>query len=386
MLSKSVESFFLGLSVLMLVVGGMAIEQSYAVIRGDCSNCHTMHNSQNGQPMATYYSANQTSSGPNDLLTRGTCLGCHAQGGSSEIITIGPDRIPQVYHNAAEDLAGGNFAYITGAKGDGASDNKGHNIIELTGKDETLDGVVIPGGIKQIYHDAFIIYGTQSQHLTCAGPNGCHGIRPASSPIKSLQGAHHGNVDGKLDNPTTVAASYRFLFGVKGLESPNWKNESPTTHNEYFGRTTPVKLGCSDVSCHGSQSVRPPDGTMSQFCATCHGNFHTLSTSTSDGVGAVASSPFIRHPTDWALPNEREYAAYTNYSVEAPVARTGSVPDAPSSTVTPGTDAVMCLSCHYAHASNYDDMLRWDYSKMVAGNAGSAAGTGCFVCHTTKDD
>ncbi len=354
-----------------------------AQITGICSNCHTMHNSQDGLVMANY--GGET--GPNDFLTRGSCLGCHAQGGPNRVVTIGPDRIPQVFHTDALDLAGGNFAYITGAKGGGASDAKGHNIIGLTNQDAML--YAPPGGIKQSFHDdGFIV---NAANLGCAGTNGCHGYRLTSlgSGIAGLKGSHHQNVDGRCDTAVDPWDSYRFVIGLKGLEDPNWENSSPTAHNEYFGRTTPIQLGCSggsEVSCHGSNSVRPPDGTISQFCATCHGNFHTLQTARSDGVGTVAVSPFIRHPTDLALKTSGEYAAYTTYSVEAPVARTGAVPTTPSATVTPGSDAVMCLSCHAAHATDYPDMLRWDYTKMVAHNAGTAAGTGCFVCHTTKDD
>jgi hypothetical protein len=48
---------------------------------------------------------------------------------------------------------------------------------------------------------------------------------------------------------------------------------------------------------------------------------------------------------------------------------------------------VMCLSCHRAHGSPYNDMLRWDYDGMVAGNGsgGGNDGTGCFKCHSEKD-
>ena len=342
-----------------------------AAIKGSCSNCHTMHNSESGQPLTF-----DGSSKPNKGLLKGDCVGCHAQGGTSEVVVIGPDVIPQVFHTGSADLAGGNFAYITGDKGSGASDNKGHNIARLTGADSAISQ--IPGALNMGFgpHPDF-----NPNTLTCAGSSGCHGIRPSNDEYKAIRGAHHGNMEGKLDNPTSTAASYRFLYGVKGLESPNWKNESPMNHNEYFGRTTPVKLGCSDVSCHGGQSVRPPDGTMSQFCATCHGEFHTLQTTTSDGVAVTISDPFIRHPTDYSLPASGEYANYTEYSIEAPVARTGTVPDASSNVVIPGSDAVMCLSCHYAHASNYEDMLRWDMSTV------SASGTyrgGCLTCHTTK--
>jgi hypothetical protein len=177
---------------------------------------------------------------------------------------------------------------------------------------------------------------------------------------------------------------------VKGYEVSDWQNTDASHHNEYFGVEMPegyTYSGCT-VDCHfnedGLKGIRSPNNTMSGFCATCHGNFHGLSGSYGEvaGIGDSTGGPFRRHPTDVVLPDSGEYSEYITYSVEAPVART-SVPDSPDSVVTPGSDVVMCLSCHVAHASNYADMLRWDYSQMVAGGGGSG---GCFTCHTLKDN
>ncbi len=357
-----------------------------AKITGVCSNCHTMHYSQNGGVLSSW-----GSSGPYQLLLVTDCLGCHAQGGSQAIVNWNGSLVPQVYHQDSTDLAGGNFAYITGLKGSGASDARGHNIVPLTGRDDVL--YAPPGGINQSFHNNG--YNVNTDNLTCAGENGCHGWRiwaSGNSGISGIRGAHHSNVDGACNTADAVANSYRFLFSVKGYEDSDWQyTVSSSDHNEYYGIATPIKLGCAGgtYSCHDSNtgSVYAPDGTISQFCATCHGNFHTLATSTSDGVGPTASSPFIRHPTDLSLPNSGEYAQYNNgtliYSLAAPVARL-SVPSSPGSTVAVGSDAVMCLSCHYAHAGPYPDALRWNYNTCNAGTPNSACG--CFVCHTQKDD
>lgn len=364
-----------GVLLVAVLVWGTSAE---AVIQGVCADCHTMHNSQNNTAMTF-----DSSTAPNNNLTRGNCYGCHAQAGATAIVNLGSSRIPQVLHSGASDLAGGNFGYITGLKGSGAADNKGHNIGDLTGTDGVLYGP--PGGIVQFGHDDG--YNVNTTTLSCAGTNGCHGYRYAGNKFpEGISGAHHSNVDGQLDLPTAPSNSYRFLMGVKGLESSDWESSpSSTSHNEYFGISSPVKLGCSSaLSCHGNGGVQAPNGTMSQFCATCHGNFHTVATSTSDGIGTVATSPFIRHPTDLSLPVSGEYASYTVYNVKTPVARL-TVPAVSGSGVSPGSDAVMCLSCHVAHASDFASMLRWDYSTMVAGNGGAASGTGCFTCHTTKD-
>ncbi|HFQ88619.1 MAG TPA: hypothetical protein ENK27_00965, partial [Desulfobulbus sp.] len=208
-----------------------------AAIRGVCFNCHTMHNSQNNEAMTF-----DGSTVPNDDLTRGGCFGCHARGGTSATVSLGPDTLPQVMHSGATDLAGGNFGYITGLKGSGAADNKGHNIRDLTGSDAVL--YAPPGGIRQFAHDTG--GNVNTDNLTCAGTNGCHGYRYAGSAYpEGIRGAHHRNVGGRLDQATEPANSYRFLMGVKGFESADWQEHaSAANHNEYYGLLTPVRLGC----------------------------------------------------------------------------------------------------------------------------------------------
>ncbi len=80
---------------------------------------------------------------------------------------------------------------------------------------------------------------------------------------------------------------------------------------------------------------------------------------------------------------------YTTYDPDVPVARKDANVligyPGPSGVVTPGEDKVMCLSCHRAYASPHKDVLRWDYDTMEKGTTGSAAGTGCFKCHSEKD-
>ncbi len=338
-----------------------------AQISGQCSNCHTMHNSQDGNPMNF-----DNSTTPNQKLLRSNCLGCHAQGTPSNIV----DGVPQVLHSNATDLAGGNFGYILGTKGSGADDTKGHNVIDLGNLEDTL--TVSPGARHT---------GLESDELTCAGKSGCHGERGGGvSGIASMSGSHHQNAGPKLNTADEISNSYRFLMGVKGYENNGtdaWENRNASNHNEYFGANIPMSSTSCD-RCHyttggGVIAVKPANFTMSGFCATCHWYFHSLD-SGGDGIGDDTTSPFIRHPTDVILPNSGEYTPYTNYSVVTPVART-TVPDAMSSTVVPGSDVVMCLTCHRAHATDYYKMLRWDYKNATL----STAISGCSNCHTDKD-
>jgi predicted CXXCH cytochrome family protein len=342
-----------------------------------------MHNSQDGTEVAD--------SGPNEMLLISDCFGCHGTGSSNN---IDPSTgAPQVFHDNSTDLAGGNFAYITGLKGS-ASDSKGHNVKDLNNTEDTIAPDKTPGFFPQQHDDVI-----DNRKLTCAGNIGCHGNRgrktgmmPMTLPV--MNGAHHDNLGGKLDTADDVYNSYRFLRGVKGYENNDatyrWRNHNATYHNEYFGASTPADIGCDAQSCHpgGGLGVMPPNNTMSGFCSTCHGSFHVAGDADDEiegeGIGGDASSPFTRHPTDVLLPGSgTEYAGYTSYDVQAPVART-TLPSAPDPIVYPGTDVVMCLSCHMAHASNFPDMLRWDYDTIIAG--GGSNSNGCFVCHTTKDD
>ena len=219
-----------------------------------------------------------------------------------------------------------------------------HNVIELGNNDDVLTQ---PPGAQH----ANTFSNTQ---LTCAGMNGCHGMRDANgvNGVLAIKGAHHNNTEGKVDNPLTdknVGHHYRFLMGIKGFEDTDWQaTVNANDHNEYFGATTPLDFAdaLSCQLCHfggGGGEIISDSQTISGFCATCHGNFHSLGiTFLGDpGIGGNTSSPFVRHPTDVVLPDSGEYANYTAYSLEAPIART-TVPDTPSTTVTPGaTDVVM---------------------------------------------
>ncbi len=343
-----------------------------AKITGNCANCHTMHNSQNGTHMIAYLAPGETNTNPKELLLRGTCLGCDGRNTANNIAPV--TGAPQVLHTGATDLAGGNFAYILGAKGSGASDAKGHNVIALGNNDDVL--TVPPNGGT---HPTSV----KNTNLGCAGSFGCHGTRipNSASGLRALKGAHHSNVDGKCNNPTDNYNSYRFLRNVKGLENTTdkWQNKDKNSHNEYFGATSPMSSVTDCSNCHNfvnSMRVEPKNNTISGFCATCHTDFHMLS-----GIGGDTLSPFTRHPTDKTLPNSGEYTAYTTYSVEATVGRT-TVPDSISDIVQPGLDVVTCLSCHAVHGTNYPDILKWDYTTMTAGGGGSG---GCFTCHTQKN-
>lgn len=346
---------------MVLMPAGYAL----AVVSGACVNCHTMHNSQGGTEMQL----KDGETAAQGALVRGTCVGCHgsAPAGASNIVT----NIPQVWHAAATDLAGGNFKYVVST-----GDTYGHNVENVVAADGTLANT--PPGYASAMDPASTDYATGSR-LTCAGANGCHGNRDEATDYAAVKTAHHSSDSvlkfgtiAEASQGASVATSYRFLYKVKGGEDTDWQaTVTATDHNEYKGAIYAARtsLAWADVD------------TISELCSECHGNFHM---SGSSGIGTT--TPWQRHPTDVLIPATGEYASIsTTYNPTVPVGRT-TIPNAAGGTVAAGTtNVVTCLSCHRAHGSAYPDILRWNYTvDMVVGSVANA-GTGCFVCHTGKD-
>lgn len=291
---------------------------------------------------------------PNEVLLRATCLGCHSEANGTSwknSVSGAPVVLNTVEptYNTAKGLAGGNFYYVSTTV-----DNTGHNV--LSNLDGTL-GNTPPGGTAL------------TAQLRCAGTWGCHGHNgrqggdtAINDETQALKGAHHGDDTPPLPGSLTdVAKNYRFLLGIKGKEDTDWeKDYVNTSHNEYKGTSVPPSF---------TDNV-----TISFLCGECHGNFHSAA-----GVGTA--TPWLRHPTDIALISTGEYANYTTYSMVAPVARPNPDSVINTTVVTPGTDIIMCLSCHRAHASPNFKIVRWDYKSSTL----STAISGCNVCHTWKN-
>ncbi|MBN2332189.1 MAG: cytochrome c3 family protein [Deltaproteobacteria bacterium] len=334
-------------------------------VGGQCADCHTMHDSQGGAAVAV--------GGPHDRLISATysstnpCLGCHGgddyQSGDATPYVLGTNLLE------SDDLAGGNFAYH--ATGDAYV----HNVLGSSVDDDATLAAVPPGYDSLNYPDpdAFVRYtGGTTTRLQCAGTYGCHGNATNSDPYDAISGAHHGNASGTLTTADTVGNSYRFLYGVMGIEDSDWENTADDAdHNQYHG-------------IHRTDDVSPDSATISYLCCQCHGDFHE--------AGASGGSPWTRHPTDFDLSEATgtEYASYNadnSYSIIAPVASDVTTDGEVEAVVLDESgeyDAIVtCLSCHRAHGSAYPDLLRWDYSAIDAG--GGDGNVGCFICHTTKD-
>lgn len=355
--------FLISLFAFLLFCPSYAISQ----ITGSCENCHVRYEGET-QP----------------TLIKSGCLGCHAQdsSGPSGIITVGPDFIPQVSHRMnGGDLAAGNYRYMQPELGGNSS--YGHDVNGVSEMSRPLGeppgfvgNVILPNGIGPATWP-------KGRRLECAGTWGCHGDRTKEDPMQALMGAHHGN-DGVIDG-STVGRSYRFLLGVKGAEHSKWEYmAAPNNHNGYKG----------DITYNGRNSI-------GYLCGQCHGMFYPLG-----GLGDLSylvhpdgyynwedvrnSEPRVeyklawhRHPTEIAFKDtqvpyqDSDQSKYKVYNLSVPMAYAEPIGN---ETTVDGTSIVTCLTCHRAHASPYNDALRWDYENIEAGVPG-APPVGCRVCH-----
>lgn len=348
---KNLVLLFLSISILIF----LHQSNSYAAVAGDCEACHAlypgmMEAAEPGKP-AQY------------VLKNVLCVNCHSNNTQDTIKELGGAQVPVVYNSVPprNSLAGGNFHYVAKDFGD----RRGHNVDGITAPDAKFLGVA--PGYMRIDDPSGIGYNPEKP-LACAGSNGCHGNRNIEDPFESIVGSHHAD-DSVIDGSTTVK-SYRFLKntdrvkGVLGLEDSKWNQDaSPAKHNEY-------------------------SPSIDLLCANCHGYFH-------DKAMTGKESPWFRHPTGIVLPKSGEYASYNLgveplteipgirvYNPDAPVGRL-KVPAAPSDEVKPGEVTVLCLSCHVAHSSPYESLLKWDYESIIASEGGEG---GCFICHTGKGE
>ncbi|NDY43636.1 hypothetical protein G3N55_12410, partial [Dissulfurirhabdus thermomarina] len=300
-------------------------------------------------------------------LLKKDCVGCHGGAGAATIDGAGTPIVASAAMpsyppdgSASSALAGGNFYWVL------ADGTRGHNCLAIPGMPQDPNISWTPGFGTD--YDACFVCHSFANFMPAGIPNNfdaqeCYACHLRISSCESCHRPAHHAPDGGPGPVGEAGGWYRFLIssyhpdpvlGVVGIEDPDWEQTvSAADHNEYNGASSPEGY---------------PDHSLSHFCAGCHGDFHGNHNSL-HGDGA---SPWIRHPTHIALPASGEYALYNTadgatpgpYDPMVPVARDpGVLPGmaAASAQVTPGSDQVMCLSCHRAHGSPYPDALRWDY-------------------------
>ena len=274
-------------------------------ITGDCYDCHTMHNSEEGQGVLRLGAGGAVTTGtPIANLLKFDCMACHANnptGGSKTMALSGGSVVPQVAHGGAtlaDSLAGGNFSFGMETQADMANgprtSRKVHNVNDLFAAQEDNNTGLFnepPGLYHSEDREAFTSDGGAAfDNFTCAGARGCHGTRNQILPvaedngtnnvyggswrtgITAISGAHHVNSDGDksgavnytapvVHSGAAVADGYRFIPGLRGYENETdrWQNVSKDSHNEYYGVANASMPG-SCGTCHVGRTDSNPLG------------------------------------------------------------------------------------------------------------------------------
>ncbi|MEW5772464.1 MAG: cytochrome c3 family protein [Thermodesulfobacteriota bacterium] len=335
---KTIHMLFAAILAGTLLVPAVA----RAAVTGPCVDCHTMHNSQDG---ARFPGAPEDD--PKGHLTIKGCIGCHIGTG-----VTGAPIIDGQYN--VDSTAGGTFK--DGGAGGVVSDAGVHNVnveglLPTLGEDDALTAVIpgLTGGMNLGKGSS------DPQDLTCAGKSGCHGDATQADNDSGIRGFHHGGKTG-----------YRYLqiadtqAAVAGKGAVDWEKA----------------ISSSATGAGGEHNIYSSSTTVgiNKLCANCHPNFHAT-------ANTQVGTNWVRHPTDNTIPGAGDgWAATVNYR-ENPFAFADISTLAPGTAYTTTNAQVACISCHRAHGTPYDDILRWDYS---AQSAGSGIQAGCLGCHNKQ--
>ncbi len=294
-----------------------------------CGKCHTMHASEGGT-LPTMPGDSGAMTGPNTQLlfkdnVTDLCLVCHSN----------PTLAPDVF-DAGIETPGGDFNYSGAVSNQAKGHNPGGTSSNESGsiKIDTTFSLTPPGG-------------SALTRWTCVE---CHD--------------EHGE--------TSEAFMFRNLK-KRGLTSGEFVAGDSEESDIWDGSTANLAQSSTNHNVYKTASTISSSAGFGKWCATCHGSFHGGAV-TESNVGD--NTNWIRHPTATALPS----GYITNYGTTSsylyPLETNNSNASTTAEwTLTQGSEAVTCLSCHKAHATNYANATRWD-------NAGASGnGTGCNKCH-----
>ena len=364
--------FSMAFIILITALSGL----SRARVTGECSNCHTMHNSDGGEPMAYEFSDGSFSprDTPYEQLLKSDCVGCHTATGSGSTGNV--PEAPIVYNTSEPTygdhhddgknigLAAGNFYYTTAASG-ASGESRGHSLtcVDFVDNTDTPAGQRTSCGTNDCHHP------TGTTGLQAHGCEACH------LPAHHKHGASTAIVDSedgyyRFLGPIRAAdgGSDDHVRGVRGYEDDDWqKTFGNSDHNEYSGEadTADYHSISSHCGCH-YESTGPIECKAFQVKA--------------DPLYHKANLVLPSLQTKWDGYREVSEGIAGEYSPMLPIARSDIATGAyPSAVVGYGAnDALMCLTCHRAHASPYDNMLRWD-NTLTLGDQGPYYG--CIGCH-----
>lgn len=370
-------------SALLLAAPAMAFHDG-GVAR--CEGCHTMHNSLDGATMPTTAAYGGTAFQVAGFLLQGNgstsdaCLNCHQgdtdTGASSYHVSTISTAMDAVTTFPKQRTPGGDFGWIN--LNTGSKYKRGHNIVAPS-HSYTADGrftVASPGGTYPA--DKF-------NCASCHDPHGKYRVLPGTDAY-TAQVTTGGNIaeSGSYANIDTTETTgvFRLLAGVG--YSPKSINGAHT-----FANASPVAIAPNTYNrTEATTDTRVVYGKgMSEWCANCHQSLYE-NAYVSGEAGHTHPAGNAEKLDSFIVTNYNSYIASGNLTGDGSAAYTSLVPYEEGSadrdvlkvhavndgSVKTGPDAnanVMCLSCHRAHASGFNSMLRYAPDSFMTVDNGS---------------
>ncbi len=344
---------------------------------GECQGCHTMHDVKPDQQ-----SVQGTTAQKNLSLLKGsdpssTCLLCHQTPGGtgqpqSHYVSTNDADMP-AGRPPAQLTPGGDFGWLKksfswglgSAKAGGSSGERhGHNIIAANFNyvGDTKNGTAPQGTYPA----------DQLSCVSCHDPHGRYRrLTDGTIATSGLPILASGSYNESRESDTTGAVGvYRLLAG-KGYQ-PKYLSGGPA-----FGTDPPAAIAPVGFNRHESAvDTRVAYGSgMSEWCENCHATTHREGTGTARhpaGNLKRLSPEVVRHYNAYIASGNTKGSASTSYTSIIPfemgtkdyavLKRTANSDGSDRSGPDPsrGNPNMMCLSCHRAHASGWDNMTRWN--------------------------
>ncbi|MBZ0154872.1 MAG: cytochrome C [Alphaproteobacteria bacterium] len=350
-----------------------------------CDGCHTMHNSSAGMVMnARSGQGSQITGMANAYLLQGsdqssTCLKCHAgsTAGTYKVVTY---PVPGAGSPPLQLTPGGDFAWLqksyswTTADGSLASspgERHGHNIIASDfGFSADTGLTTAPGGS---YPAASL------SCISCHDPHGKYRILDAGATMIATSGKPvlGSGSYGQIPTAAEAIGAYRLLGG---------RNYLPVSVLGGFSFTydPPVVVAPSTYNrAEDTTDTRVVYGKgTTEWCANCHQLFHTnLGSGLVHPAGVPMSSAMADAYNSYVKTGDYAGNKSTSFTSLVPFEIGGNMSDLAtlsakidSRSGPESNDHVTCFTCHRAHASGWDDMMRWNLKSEFLTVAGDYPG------------
>ena len=291
-----------------------------------CADCHTLHYSENGQPLET------ESGGPFAKLalrstTNKLCLFCHDGSDPKAPDVIGP---VTMYAASGDEHSGAGFFANSG----GTASSTGHDL--------GVEAAVVPFSSRA------------NVTLTCAS---CHD--PHGTP-------NYRNILTAPADGTGVAAQ---------MARDVYRNAAPGDPP-----STAATVSAYRESNEGYQAA------TSAWCAECHDELKSTANKPGARVHHFTDVPingggYPTAPGHWQAGTGSGFGTTTGDATEGvPRLRfqVAGATDYASARVVEPSNQVTCASCHLAHGGNHEKGLVWPYADS---GAPADANSGCQQCH-----